>query len=481
MKRSLPRSIILQIILIGLLATLLVSSPLPREIRQAFYTAKLAIDRQAYGSAATNLSEAAGFYPWRSELLVEAGKLALKAGEAEKAIGLFEQAAEKSLLAPDSLLALGDAYMEAGEAARAAQTWQILAEDPLYADAVLLRILELHGAEENYALIIEDLKSLVRLHPNEASYHYQLGLLLAVVKPDTSLAYLSQAAQNDARLAKNANELSSLINTARLYEEPAYTSLSVGRWMGSAGEWRLAQLAFQQAVEQRPDYAEAWAYLGEALQHSAEPGGLIEGQAGLSELQKALELDPDSIPAFLLMSMYWQRQDDNETAMEYLETAAAMEPDNPLLQAEMGHVSAKMGDLPEAQGYYEKAAALAPDNSDYWRLLAEFSLDKQIQVRELALPAARKAVLLAPNDPQSLDLLAKTLISLGDLLNAERFLRRAVSADAAYAPAHLHLGWIYLTQGKGALAQMEFATAEQLSPDAGISEQIERLNSYVFP
>jgi tetratricopeptide (TPR) repeat protein len=467
--------------MIGLLATLLVSSPLPREVRLIFHNVKLAIDSLAHSSAATHLSEVAGFYPWRSELLLEAGELALKAGEAEKAIGLFEQAAENSVLPPDSLLALGDAYLETGETAHAVQTWQKLAEDPVYADAVLLRILELHRAEENYALIIEDLTSLVRLHPNEASYYYQLGLVLAVVKPDAALAYLSQAAQNDARLAKKANELSSRINTARLYEEPAYTNLSVGRWMGSVGEWQLAQLAFQQAVEQRPDYAEAWAYLGEALQHNADPSNLEEGRTGLAELQKALELDPDSIPALLLMSIFCQRQDDNDQAMEYLEAAAVLEPENPLLQAELGHVSAKMGDLPEAQDFYERASALAPDNSDYWRLLAEFSLDKQIQVRELALPAARKAVLLAPDDPQNLDLLGKTLISLGDLLNAERFLRRAISADAAYAPAHLHLGWIYLTQGKHALAQVEFATAEQLSPDAGISEQIERLNSYVFP
>jgi tetratricopeptide (TPR) repeat protein len=464
-----------------MLAALLVSSPLPREISQAFSNIKLAIDREAYGSAATNLSEVAAFYPWRRELYLEAGMLALKAGEAEKAIVFFEQAAEKSALPPDSLMTLGDAYLEAGETARAVQSWQKLAKDPLYGDAVLLRILELHRSEANYALIIEDLKSLVRLHPNEASYHYQLGLLLAVVEPDASLAYLSQAAQNDARLAKKANELSSRINTARLYEEPAYTSLSVGRWMGSVGEWRLAQLAFQQAVEQRPDYAEAWAYLGEALQHGAKPSDLREGQAGLAELLKALEIDPTSIPALLLMSMYWQRQDDNEKAMEYLETAAAQKPEDPLLQAELGHVSAKMGDLPEAQDFYERASALAPDNSDYWRLLAEFSLEKQIQVRELALPAARKAVLLAPNDPQGLDLLGKTLISLGDLLNAERFLRRAITADTSYAPAHLHLGWIYLTQGKNALAQVEFAMAEQLSPGAEISEQIERLNSYVFP
>ena len=125
--------------------------------------------------------------------------------------------------------------------------------------------------------------------------------------------------------------------------------------------------------------------------------------------------------------------------------------------------------------------ALAPTEPLFWRLLAQFSLDRQIQVRQLALPAARTALLLAPQDATSLDLLGKTLLALGDLFNAERFLRRAIAADAAYAPAHLHLGMLYLNRGEQALAQAEFQTAELLDPGAQMADQIERLDNYYFP
>jgi tetratricopeptide (TPR) repeat protein len=480
-NRRPSRLIYFQIFLIGLLGAILANSPWPTNVKQAYKDVRMAVVSGAFTSAASNLRELAAYYPWRSDLLLDAAKLFLKAGDSQTAASLFEQFATKSDLPPEGLLALGDAYLHAGEAELAVQTWQQVAEVDGYSSTVLFRMLELHRRQEDYPLVIEDLKSLLRLHPQVASYYYQLGLLLAVFDPDASLAYLSQAAQYDTQIADNANALSARINTSRFYEEPAYTNLIVGRWLGSVSEWTLARQAFQQAVQLRPDYAEAWAYLGESQQHIASMPGQPDSLKGLNELHKALELDPTSIAALLLNSIYWQRQNDDGMAIKYLEDALELEPDNPLLHAEMGRVIAETGDLPSAQAHYERAAALSPSDPVYWRLLAEFALDKQIQVRELALPAARSAVLLAPHDPECLDLLAKTLISLGDLLNAERFLRRAVAADASYAPAHLHLGLIFLTQGQNELAQSEFTIAEQLAPDSTITEQVERLNSNVFP
>ena len=210
------------------------------------------------------------------------------------------------------------------------QTWQQIPGTDGYAETVLLRLLELHRSQGDYAQASEDLKALLRLHPSQADYSYQLGLLLAVLEPEAALAHLSQAAEGGGGMAAKANALLGRLNTARLYDEPAYTSLSVGRWLGSQGEWQLALLAFQQAVAQRPDYAEAWAYLGEALQQTQA------GTAGLAELQTALELDPASIAASLLVSLYWQRQGEFEKARETLEGAAAHEPENPYLQAELG-------------------------------------------------------------------------------------------------------------------------------------------------
>lgn len=473
--------IILQIILIGLLSVFLASSPVMKSAGDIFAEARLALDSNTYSSAAASLAQIAEIYHWHNNLLLDAEKLSLTAGDAQAAISYFTQAARSAPLPSDSLLALGDAYLAINDPQQAVQAWQLASEAPEITEAVLLRLLELHRSNKNYSQVVEDLKSLIRLYPDEAGYYYQLGLLLAILEPDSALAYLSQVAAYDSLLAENARELSSWIKTAQLYEEPAYSRVMVGRWLGSIGEWRLANLAFQQAVEYRPDYAEAWAYLGESLQQIKSSEKMADDQIGLKELQMAISLDPSSITALVLMSIFWQRQGDEVKAIEYLTQAIELEPDNPMLYAELGHVTAEIGDLPTAQSYYEKAASLAPSELLYWQLLAEFSLEKQIQVRQIALPAARKAVMLATNNPISLDLLGKSLIALDDLLNAERVLRRAISIDPTFAPAHLHLGIIYLIQGNNDLAQTEFQLAERLSPNSSVSEQLDRLNTYVFP
>ncbi len=49
---------------------------------------------------------------------------------------------------------------------------------------------------------------------------------------------------------------------------------------------------------------------------------------------------------------------------------------------------------------------------------------------------------------RALDLMGQALFMLDDTLNAERFLLRALQTDPGYAPAHLHLGQVYLLEGE---------------------------------
>jgi tetratricopeptide (TPR) repeat protein len=407
------RSIFLQILLIGLISAFLAGSPIQIDAGHAMVEAHLALEAAAYAPAASSLGRVVEFYPWRSDLLLRAGKLSLEAGNPESAVQYLNQAAQSTPLPPDSLLALGDAYLASGNTQQALRTWQQIPDTSGYSDAILLRLLDLHRMEGSYTQVAEDLKSLLRLHPNEVGYYYQLGLLLAVLEPDASLAYLSQVAPYDSELAVKANDLMNRINTARLYEEPAYTSVSTGRWMGSADEWQLALLAFRQAVEQRPDYAEAWAYLGEALQQTDTSKGKSDNQTGLKELKAALEIDPGSIAGLVLMSIYWQRHGEDKAALEYLNRASSLEPDIPILQAELGRVTAKLGDLPlhkhitKCWAFY--GTSLLP--------LLSCVISRQVHQVACPLPASCPA---GTAEPAVFRPAWKNASALGDLLNAER-------------------------------------------------------------
>jgi tetratricopeptide (TPR) repeat protein len=241
----------------------------------------------------------------------------------------------------------------------------------------------------------------------------------------------------------------------------------------------MAVEAFRQATLARPDYAEAWAYLGEARQHFKT--GSTSTDDGLSDLQKALSIDPASLSTNLFLAIYWQRQERYDQALTYLGVAAKLDPDNPTLETELGKTLAAAGDLPAAQGHYLRAVELAPKDATYWRILAEFSLQYRIQIRQIALPASRQAVILTPDDPRALDLMGQALFMLDDTLNAERFLLRALQTDPGYAPAHLHLGQVYLLEGEAERARQQLDTALALSPDTPTADQAQRLLQRYFP
>jgi tetratricopeptide (TPR) repeat protein len=105
----------------------------------------------------------------------------------------------------------------------------------------------------------------------------------------------------------------------------------------------------------------------------------------------------------------------------------------------------------------------------------------QIQIHEVALPAARQAVLLDPHDPIGLDLLGQAFFLLEDYANAERTLVRALEASSSYAPAHLHMGQTYLMEGKLDQGRLELNQTISLAPDTPFADQARRLLQRYFP
>ena len=471
-----PWALPLRILLFVLLAALLNLAPRPHALRTAQNQARLALQNNELLSAAFYVEHAAQLSPGRSDLARLAARYYLESSNPQQAIAVLEQLALTSELSAVDLLALGDAYQQTGEVLMAAAIWQRAAQLAPALD-IYQRLADYHQARGEYPQELEDLHQMLRIQPANARVNYRIGLVYAAVEPERGLAYLSQAAVLDPELADSALDLQRKIRTATLFTEPAYTFTASGRVLATLNEWDLAEAAFLQATRLRPDYAEAWAFLGEARQHSTLAA--TREYPGLPELQQALRLDASSVSANLLMGLYWSRQGDYGLAYGYIQTTLSLDPDNPLLVAELANTLALQGDLPAAQAAYQQAISLAPDDPLFYRLLAEFSLSHRIQIREIALPAARTAVILSPQEARSLDLLAQALILLEDSLSAERFLLQALESDPFYGPAHLHLGMIYLQRGEVARGRQEFELA--MGSDSWTVEQAQRYLGNYYP
>jgi len=411
---------------------------------------------------------------------MEAAHYAFQAGDPKSTIEYLERPGTISQLTMDDLIMLGDAYNQSGNSPMAEAIWKHVTElgDSIPATQ---RLVDLYLQQKDYASAASYSQTLLSLNPTNVHLYYQIGLLFAVTDPVKALPFLIQAAEIDPGNASAAQVLHDKIRTANLFDEPAYTYLIIGRQLANDGEWVFASTAFQQAVSFRPGYADAWALLSEAHQQiTLQETGLVS-DVGLPELELAIQLDRNSILANTLMGLYWERQEDYSQAQQYLEHAITDSPDDPYLYAELANILSKAGDLPAAQSAYESAIQLTPQDPLFYRQLAEFALENQIQIREVALPAARQAIQLDPRDASSLDVMAQVMLMLRDYHSAERFSLDSLQSDPEFSPAYLHLGMSYLYLGESDLARKSLGLAETMDPDSWVAAQAKRMIEFYFP
>jgi len=431
-------------------------------------------------AASKALAGAAEYFPWRYELNLTAGRFAMQAGDPKQAIQYLERPGAISHLSYDEMVLLGDAYKLSGEPFMAEAIWKRVSElnDSSQAHE---RLAKLYLQRKDYPLTITELQKMLTQNPADIPLYYQIGSLYAVTDPSKSLPFLIQAAEIDPNNGTRAQTLHDKIRTAGLFDVPSYTLLIAGRQLADWGEWELAAEAFHNAIILRPEYADAWAFLGEARQQLSLMETNPVYYAGYAELDHALQIDPKSPLANTFMGLYWERQQDYSQANNFIERAIAASPDDPFLYAELGNILAKMGDLPAAQSAYEAAIQLTPQDPLFYRLLAEFALQNQIQTRELALPTARQAIHLDPGNASSLDVMAQVMLMVEDYHSAERFAQKALQADPGYSAAYLHLGMAYVYLQEPDLAFQWLNQAKSASPDSWIASQAKRMLEYYFP
>ena len=139
----------------------------------------------------------------------------------------------------------------------------------------------------------------------------------------------------------------------RFADHPAYTLLETGRALAKVDRWPLEAEAFHQATLARPDYAEAWAYWGEALQH---PDGADDAadtcspakSDGLGRAAESRVTRPKSLTAQTFLPSTGSARDVMTRPWNLSRPALQLAPDNPILVAELAAVQAPSDNLDEA-------------------------------------------------------------------------------------------------------------------------------------
>jgi tetratricopeptide (TPR) repeat protein len=472
--RSLPLPVLLRILLPILIIPLLGISARWRGVETALTTAWHAIEAGENWPASLAITKAIQYMPWRMDLWERAGVLALESDQYPIAQDQLSIAAASGELSTSGYIALGDAGKMTGNQDSAVQHWENGLRSGGKEFEIHTRLAAAYRQLGDLQKAIDHLKALVELKPNAAHLNLELGLLLAATQPESALAYLTLASELDPDLAADAELLIREIRSARLFEDQSYLLAAAGQTLAAIGEWELAAAAFKESIQLNPQSADAWAYLGEALQQIQS--------GGLKELQTALEIDPNSVAANTFMGIYYQRNEHLALALNYFHAAAKEDQDNPALQVEIGNTLGLLGNLAAAEKHYLRAVELSSGDPQYWRSLANFYIRYEMNLRDEALAAARQAVILDDENPESLDILAQIYLLMDSPHIARRFLRRAIEIDPQFTPALLHSGLINILEGDRIAAYQNFILARQLSPiDSLTYDQAQRLLETYFP
>lgn len=489
---------IFRILLVGLAVLVLNLNPHALALAENLGGFQQALDGGTPRTALVRLEWVLEHEPWRGPVLWRlVGQAALAAGDpqvASEAFLLLEQAGQA--LSGD-WLALGDAAWQLDNPEQALLYWQravdaqeseVGPEHP--GSQAARRIVDYYRAQHQYRAEAAALSNLVRLYPNQEDY-FRLGLLLLISDPQGAADALEAAAafmpgEESSQPASIASRMAMAARAAAAFDEPAYVKMQCGRLLGAEGYWTLAYVAFYDAVWLRPDMAEAWAYLAEArqqiLMQAEQDTGEGENEAR-RWLEYAYQVAPESLAVNALFGLYWMRQDNPDQALAYFEQAKTLDPLNPLWWQTVGSALAAGGDLYNAQAAYQKAVDLDPSSADGWRALAEFHLHYEIQLKDQGLPAAQRAAALDPGNPANQDAVGLALLLLGSTAEAETYFQAALALDAAYVPALLHLGGVYLDRGDKEKAEDYLSQANELlgeNPKATLSPgEIYRLQTWL--
>ena len=463
------QNIAIRLAVLILIGSMIGFVPVSNSVTDKTRKLQFALSADAYQDQAALLLDLAEENPWWSSLWERAGDSAYLSGDYSLARGSYQSALERKTLSDAGKIRLGDVYLKLGDEISADSVWKDLEESP----PALIKLAELYETQGDLKSAVDTWRSFLILSKEgstkERLFHF--ALLSAAYQPDGALSNLDQVAEDfpDAVLVATAIRES-------ITEEPAYQYTSTGQALASIGEWRLASFAFEKAAALRPDYLEAWAYWGEALQHIEIP--VIEP---LEALEKAHDLDENSPLANMFLGLYWQREGTHTKALEYFTVVEDVWPENPDLYVEQGRSQAALGDFEIAVEKFQHAIDLDPQNGLYYSQLAEFCVNYSYQVKELGLPAARLAVQFDDQDPFFLDVMGQVLLDLDDEMNAQAFFHRALEKDPEYAPAYFHLGILFSTREDQERTVFYLQQALLHSNNLALIDQVERLLSIYIP
>ena len=216
----------------------------------------------------------------------------------------------------------------------------------------------------------------------------------------------------------------------------------------SSGRYLVCLRAAESAVHRQPQNVAGLFWQAEAARHLAQ-----------AAFQQAVELKPDSWQGNILLGDIYRQRKNWREAIQHYQSAASLNASVPAPLLGLATVHWQTGEFDQAEIELRKVLALDPDNRQ-----ANFELG-DICVRrhrfQEAIPYLRKTINQDPDLLIARGDLGKALAGAGETDEAITELTRAKPVDR-FGDIHYQLYLLYRGQGQKEQAQQALATSEQL-------------------
>jgi tetratricopeptide (TPR) repeat protein len=211
------------------------------------------------------------------------------------------------------------------------------------------------------------------------------------------------------------------------------------------------------ALAINPDYADAHANLGLALQDLGKPDEAV------TSYNKAIAINPDHADAYSNLGTTLQALGKFDEAVTSYNKAIAINPDFSEAYNNMANALKELGNIDEAVASYNKALAINPDLADAHNNLGVAL--KDLGKLDEALASYNKALAINPDYAEAHSNLGLALQDLGQLDEAVASYNKAISIKPDYAEAHNNLGNALQDLGKPDEAVVNYNRALTFKPD----------------
>ena len=203
----------------------------------------------------------------------------------------------------------------------------------------------------------------------------------------------------------------------------------------------------------------------------------------LGSHEKAAQMASSSVEAhnaYLQGHFHFQRRniEDYRKAVTYYDEAIQLDPNYALAYAERSELWTMIGDLtgeraiafPKARSDAEKAVAIAPALAEAHAAVGWVRFFGEWRFAE-GLTELKRAKELSPANPTANDLLARAIVYVGRIDEAERQARQAVELDPLSVPSQFNLARVLFIAGKLDEAEAAGRKVAELQPSASSSHR----------